>query len=48
MQPLFESLAAEWEHGAAAQIEICLALHRMLALMARQLLAGDESRSIAP
>ena len=45
MQPLFESLAAEWEHGAAAQIEICLALHRMLALMARQLLAGDESRS---
>lgn len=31
MQPLFESLAAEWEHGAAAQIEICLALHRMLA-----------------
>ena len=45
MQPLFESLATEWEHGAAAQIEICLALHRMLALMARQLLAGDESRS---
>ena len=31
MQPLFESLATEWEHGAAAQIEICLALHRMLA-----------------
>ena len=36
MQPLFESLATEWEHGAAAQIEICLALHRMLALMARR------------
>ena len=40
-----DGAGAEWEHGAAAQIEICLALHRMLALMARQLLAGDESRS---
>lgn len=46
MQPLFESLTAEWEHGTtAAQIEMGLTLHRMLALMARQLLAGDESRS---
>ena len=46
MQPLFESLTSEWEHGtAAAQIETGLLLHRMLALMARQLLAGDESRS---
>ena len=45
MQPLFESLAAQWEYSTAAQIEICLTLHRMLALMARQLLAGDESRS---
>ena len=39
MQPLFESLAAEWEHGAAAQIEICLALHRMLALKANEKLS---------
>ena len=46
MQPLFESLTSEWEHGTtAAQIETGLLLHRMLALMARQLLAGDESRS---
>ncbi len=43
MQPLFESLTSEWEHGTtAAQIETGLLLHRMLALMARQLLAGDE------
>lgn len=46
MQPLFDALAAEWEHGTtAAQIEMGMLLHRMLALMARQLLAGDESRS---
>ena len=46
MQPLFESLTADWENGTtAAQIGRGLTLHRMLALMARQLLAGDESRS---
>ena len=46
MQPLFESLTTDWEQSTtAAQIERGLTLHRMLALMARQLLAGDESRS---
>ena len=46
MQPLFEALTNAWEQSTtAAQIERGLTLHRMLALMARQLLAGDESRS---
>ena len=46
MQPLFEALTNDWEQSTtAAQIERGLTLHRMLALMARQLLAGDESRS---
>ena len=41
MQPLFESIFAEWDRGTvAAQIETGLTLHRMLAL-----LAGDASRS---
>ena len=46
MQPLFESIFAEWDRGTvAAQIETGLTLHRMLALMAARLLAGDASRS---
>ena len=46
MQPLFESVFAEWDRGTvAAQIETGLTLHRMLALMAARLLAGDASRS---
>ena len=46
MQPLFESVFAEWDRGTvAAQIETGLTLHRMLALLAARLLAGDASRS---
>lgn len=46
MQPLFESIFAEWDRGTvAAQIETGLTLHRMLALLAARLLAGDASRS---
>ena len=46
MLPLFESIFAEWDRGTvAAQIETGLTLHRMLALMAARLLAGDASRS---
>lgn len=46
MQPLFETIFAEWDRGTvAAQIETGLTLHRMLALMAARLLAGDASRS---
>ncbi len=46
MQPLFESIFAEWDRGTvAAQIETGLMLHRMLALLAARLLAGDASRS---
>ena len=46
MQPLFDTIFAEWDHGTvAAQIETGLTLHRMLALMAARLLAGDASRS---
>lgn len=46
MQPLFESIFAEWDRGTvAAQIETGLTLHRMLALLAVRLLAGDASRS---
>ena len=46
MQPLFDTIFAEWDRGTvAAQIETGLTLHRMLALMAARLLAGDASRS---
>lgn len=46
MQPLFESIFAEWDRGTvAAQVETGLTLHRMLALLAARLLAGDASRS---
>lgn len=46
IQPLFESIFAEWDRGTvAAQIETGLTLHRMLALLAARLLAGDASRS---
>ena len=46
MQPLFESIFAEWDRGTvAAQIETGLTLHRMLALLAARLLAGEASRS---
>ena len=46
MQPLFDTIFAEWDRGTvAAQIETGLTLHRMLALMAARLLAGDSSRS---
>ena len=46
MQPLFESIFAEWDRGTvAAQIETGLTLHRMLVLLAARLLAGDASRS---
>ena len=46
MQPLLESIFAEWDRGTvAAQIETGLTLHRMLALLAARLLAGDASRS---
>ena len=46
MQPLFDTIFAEWDRGTvAAQIETGLTLHRMLSLMAARLLAGDASRS---
>ncbi|WP_294803071.1 AraC family transcriptional regulator [uncultured Gemmiger sp.] len=46
MQPLFDTIFSEWDRGTvAAQIETGLTLHRMLALMAARLLAGDASRS---
>ena len=46
MQPLFDTIFAEWDRGTvAAQIETGLTLHRMLALLAARLLAGDASRS---
>lgn len=46
MQPLFDTIFTEWDRGTvAAQIETGLTLHRMLALMAARLLAGDASRS---
>ena len=46
VQPLFDTIFAEWDRGTvAAQIETGLTLHRMLALMAARLLAGDASRS---
>ena len=46
MQPLIDTIFAEWDRGTvAAQIETGLTLHRMLALMAARLLAGDASRS---
>ena len=46
MQPLFDTIFAEWDRGTgAAQNETGLTLHRMLALMAARLLAGDASRS---
>lgn len=46
MKPLFDTIFAEWDRGTvAAQIETGLTLHRMLALMAARLLAGDASRS---
>ena len=46
MQPLFDTIFAEWDRGTvAAQIETGLTLHRMMALMAARLLAGDASRS---
>lgn len=46
MLPQFEKLFAEWEKGTTvSQLEIGLTLHKMTAALARQLLAGDESRS---
>ena len=46
MQPLFDTIFFVLDRGTvAAQIETGLTLHRMLALMAARLLAGDASRS---